>query len=573
MATMYPPRLPDAVRQDPARRAEVLLYDLLRVLDDDHHVFYSVKWQADSRRGVPRDGEADFVIAHAELGVLVVEVKGGRVEYHGFEGKWVSTDRQGRPRPDSRDPFAQASESCHALHSVLFGQRDWRHDRLRVGYVVVLTDITLPREQPLPPEANRDIIIDATELDHLVEAIGRTFDHWRHPDLPDDLGPDRLAILVDLLDGWIVLPQAHSHAALERRFVELTAQQMFLLDVLRHRPRALIGGCAGSGKTVLAVEKARRLAAAGQRVLLTCFNKPLGEHLARVAPAQVDAMHFHGLCVALATAAGLDVTAPPDVAQDYFNRDLPNLLAAAAQLLPTRYDALLVDEAQDFRDEFWLALCELLADPDESSVYVFFDTHQDLYNIEDGGLPAAFRMLVDEPPFDLSRNCRSTRAIHRVAMASRGDRPTLCDAPEGSPIEILEVGGAREQQRAVRQLLHRLVHDDGVPSAEIVILTGHKNDADDAFPAGLQLGNFTLTGADPPPPGQVLVSTAQRFKGLERRAVIVADVDDQVWPDPESVLYVACSRAQEHLAIVAPAGLSRELVARLRQASADGLSG
>lgn len=568
MATMYPPRLPDSVRHDPARQAEALVYDQLRLLDDDHHVFYSVKWQANSTRGVPRDGEADFVIAHPEHGVLVVEVKGGRVEYQGYTGKWVSTDRAGRPRRGTRDPFAQARESCHALHSVLFAQRDWRHDRLRIGYAVMLTDVALPAEQALPPEASREIIVDAAALDRPAQAIAAVFRHWRHPDLPDDLGHDRLRIMIDLLDGWIVLPETPSHAVIERRIVELTGQQMFLLDLLRHRSRALIGGCAGSGKTVLAVEKARRLAADGQRVLLTCFNKPLGEHLARIAPAGVEATHFHGLCVALAQQAGLDVTPPADLGQAYFDITLPSLLAEAARRLPLRYDALLVDEAQDFRDEFWLALCELLAAPDDAPVYVFFDTHQDLFTIDDGGLPAAFRLLVPEPPFDLNRNCRSTQAIHRVAMACRGDLPTPCEAPEGRAVQVLAAGGRREQRRAVRQLLHQLVHDAGVPPREIVILTGHKNDPLSTFPVGLQLGNFTLTGADPPPAGQILLSTAQRFKGLERRAVIVADVDDRVWPNPESVLYVACSRAKEHLAIVVPDGLSPELVERLRRAAA-----
>jgi len=567
MATMYPPKLPAAVRQDPRRQAEVLTYDQLTLLDDAFHVFYSVKWQADSRRGVPRDGEADFVIAHPDHGVLVLEVKGGQVEYHGYEGRWVSTDRQGRPRRNSRDPFDQARESCYALGGILFAQRDWRHDRLRLGHAVVLPDISLPASQPLPPEANRNLIVDAAALDHPVDAMDRAFAHWRHPDQPDELGLDRLAVMVDLLDGWIVLPEGHSHAAIERRIVELTSQQMFLLDLLRHRKRALIGGCAGSGKTALAIEKARRLVAEGQRVLLTCFNKPLGEYLAGIAPKGVEALHFHGLCVQLATAAGLDVTAPAELGQDYFDVTLPHLLAEAAQRIPRRYDALLVDEAQDFRDEYWLSLCQWLTDPDESLVYVFYDTHQDLFTIHDGGLPAAFQMLVDERPFDLSRNCRSTQAIHRVSMACRGEQPTPCDAPEGHPVQVIEAGGLREQQKAVRQLLHQLVNEFDVPPAEIVILTGHKNEPGSAFPSGLKLGNFTLTGADPPPAGQILASTAQRFKGLERRAVIVADVDDDVWPDPRSVMYVACSRAKEHLAIVTPPGLSRELVVRLRQAA------
>ncbi|NUQ00424.1 MAG: NERD domain-containing protein, partial [Armatimonadetes bacterium] len=249
MAVMYPSELPEQVRLDPARRAEAFVYDRLATLPEAYHVFYSVKWQANSRRGIPRDGEADFVLAHPALGVLVLEVKGGAVEYHGYQERWVSVDSRGRPRRGAADPVEQARESCHALLGIFCAQPDWDHRWLRCGYALAFPDIRLNDGQRLPPCSPAPLLLDATAFDALQPAIERAFGHWKGEDDPGALGEDRLAVVQALLDGWVVLPEAWSHQAIEARLLQLTEQQLFVLDLLRCQRRALIAGCAGSGKT------------------------------------------------------------------------------------------------------------------------------------------------------------------------------------------------------------------------------------------------------------------------------------------------------------------------------------
>ncbi|NUQ00675.1 MAG: ATP-binding domain-containing protein, partial [Armatimonadetes bacterium] len=132
---------------------------------------------------------------------------------------------------------------------------------------------------------------------------------------------------------------------------------------------------------------------------------------------------------------------------------------------------------------------------------------------------------------------------------------------------LVTYAGRREHVRAVRQQLHRLVTIEGVPPGEIALLTGHKLDADSPFAAGQVLGNLTLTTTAPPGPNEVLVSTIQRFKGLERRAVILADLDQTVHPDLPTVLYVGASRAKEHLAVVIDQAAPPAILARLQAAA------
>src|SRR4051794_30419843 len=96
MATMYPRQLPDRVLSDKKRRAEVAMFDVLRdQLPDAYHVFYSRAWVVRGRDGRSTDGEADFVIAHPERPILLLEVKGGRIGYDGQSDRWTSTDRDG----------------------------------------------------------------------------------------------------------------------------------------------------------------------------------------------------------------------------------------------------------------------------------------------------------------------------------------------------------------------------------------------------------------------------------------------------------------------------------------------
>jgi Nuclease-related domain len=87
LSKMFPGILPATVRDDPGRRAEVRVFDSLQAqLSDEFLVFYGVAWLNKGRRGTFEDGEADFVVAHSEYGILVIEVKGGGIEVDRHSG-------------------------------------------------------------------------------------------------------------------------------------------------------------------------------------------------------------------------------------------------------------------------------------------------------------------------------------------------------------------------------------------------------------------------------------------------------------------------------------------------------
>jgi len=122
--------IPYPLRLDVKSPAEKRLYDLFSVqLSDDWTVFHGVPWQARDVRHGAKDGEADFVIAHQDHGILILEVKGGQIRYDGPSGQWYSSHYT------IKDPFEQAKGSKYSLLGVLKELPYWRTHKITLGQI------------------------------------------------------------------------------------------------------------------------------------------------------------------------------------------------------------------------------------------------------------------------------------------------------------------------------------------------------------------------------------------------------------------------------------------------------
>ena len=156
MATIYPTPLPRCIEDDPMRAAERRVYEALRDgLGQEFSVFYGVAWLAATPGTGARDGEVDFVVAHPDMGVLLLEVKGGAISRDGTTGHWTSVDHAGYPHP-IHDPFAQVRASKHALLEKLKEHPTLRQSWIPMGHGVVLPDSARP-DGPLAPDAPPEI--------------------------------------------------------------------------------------------------------------------------------------------------------------------------------------------------------------------------------------------------------------------------------------------------------------------------------------------------------------------------------------------------------------------------------
>jgi superfamily I DNA/RNA helicase len=327
----------------------------------------------------------------------------------------------------------------------------------------------------------------------------------------------------------------------------LTEQQSRLLRILSGRKRIAICGGAGTGKTAMAVQKALELSEAGQQVLLTCFNRPLAARLRTLAAGSTAIVEsFHGLCARAMAATGQTYEATEaeyrrlGKAGLFDQEALPGaLLAAAAEYPEFQFDAVIVDEGQDFHAGWWAALDACAKSSRDLMLCAFFDNNQSVY----ADRAASAIRLLEVLDFPLSENLRNTRRIFACAKGLyKGDAYTSA-GPEGREVAWLTANSVAETRRRVGETVGQLCKVEHVAAEDIVILTCRGVDAHSL--AGLaHIAGTPVTRAEAPRKGHLIVDSVRRFKGLESPIMLLVDIEPGV---DDEILYVGLTRARSHL--------------------------
>jgi Nuclease-related domain len=527
---------------DTDSNAEKRLFERFRDdLPDEIVAFHSVAWQLPGEKGRPEQGESDFVLAHPDFGVLTLEVKGGSVRFDAQTGRWTTTGRSGEHR--IKDPARQAMSASHLLARTLARSARGGGEKISFGHAVAFPGTRVPRK-PLRPDLPRELVLDHADVEHLAERVDALFRYWHDAQKKQPLGAEGVQLLERVLANSFELPAplAFEYEDEQRELLRLTEQQYLVLDLLARQTRVAIAGCAGSGKTFLAAEKARRLAQQGFRVLVVVFNVLLGEHLRRglADEENVTVRVFHGLCREVARAAGEEFLEEPEPgAEGEYYRGLEVAFAEHADVMAGRFDALIVDEGQDVSADWWLPLQILLTDPDASPLYVFFDDNQKLFPV-----PTGLPFLAE--PIQLTVNCRNTRRINELVARYYKGGTIEAPGPEGPPVDrhVYETEG--ELLTQLDEAVARWIGEAEVPPGDIALLTA-RSAGRSALWRVEKLGGVRLTD-DPWEKNAILRCSVFRFKGLERLVVGLCELDgakDAAW-------YVGMSRPSVFLSLFVP---------------------
>ncbi|CAN5121109.1 ATP-binding domain-containing protein [soil metagenome] len=489
-----------------------------------------------------KDHEADLVVVLPGAGVAVVEVKGSTVWHDG--GTWL-IERGGRPV--RIDPVEQARAAKCALREYVEADPRWgSRGRLAWAHLVVLPFSAIAADFALP-DCPRWMIIDRVQLHQAAELIRSVLAEQAgtHRRL-DRAGVDLLA---EILSGRplpmrdLLAEAAEREATVER----LTQDQAVILGAIRLLPRVEVRGGAGSGKTWLAVEQARRLTRAGQRVALMCYSRGLAAYLTRRCetmahnerPAYVGT--FHGLGHSWGAATGSDDD------PDFWERQLPAEMARLAQALDPRerFDAVVVDEAQDFADAWWTAMLAALRDEETGGVYVFSDEGQQVFS-RYGRPPLPLVPLV------LDLNLRNTKPIAE-SFKSLTPNPLRIGPVDGPPVRFVRCA-TDEAISAADDEVDALL-DDWRPQDVALLTTGSRH----AEQIQRQQQGWQSYWESFWDDEQVFYGHVLGFKGLERRAVVLAVNESGDRDRARERLYVGLSRARDQLVVCGDPVLIRQI--------------
>ena len=557
MARLIPPVANFETIKNPGER--VVAQALVEQLPNDvvvYHSYSMTRRQRHERTGVEylQPGEADFVVVDPRRGLLVLEVKDSEIEYDTDNNQWRQKNRS-TGKWHAISPFEQAEKNKYALlgrlkeHEVFCGLPPFT-----TGHAAVFPAYSY--EGRLPADMDPAIFLGAQSLKTMKRSIERALEAWCRVQHTKPMTEHvRAGIFESLSPIFKLVPvlwRTIDHE--EERLHRLTANQEMILHTLQSQDRARIEGVAGSGKTLLAIAQAQRFAREGKRTLLVCFNEPLATWIDQNLPdmyrEQIHVSHFHRLCRTFCKKAGIRFHPPRTDQNDFWMYTAPELLEAAGEQVASEhgFDAIIVDEGQDFADFWWVALDELYRDSDGGKpLIVFLDPKQCIYRkrpMIPGDLTG---------PFALPTNCRNTRRIADYCAGILGFESVVHpDLPEGVEPTVVLKQNTDEVIRHTRTVVQDWCLKDrgGLESRQIAILTPWDNHK--KWPRNF--GNVPIVrDFDAWRAGEgVLLATHRRFKGLEADALVLAGV-----PEPGSSEYytladhyVASSRAKFRLVVV-----------------------
>jgi hypothetical protein len=502
-------------------------------------------------------------------GIICLEVKGGRVSCEA--GTWRTIDRRGNVAALKKSPYLQVRESMFALRKAIishFGEGA-PESRCPIGCGVVFPDVSCP---PLTPEFERSDVIDFEDLRGPISKSILRIAHHRLREFQPRGGepvprPSEATTIRNFLrpDFDQVVARGISIERTESKLLRLTEEQYARLDELEANPRCLFEGAAGTGKTLLALEYARRASRTGSKVLLVCFNRLLGEWLQEQTKGTgVTAGTWHGIVkrLILDTSAAQEFTdkerhalAEGDTKR-FFEEVYPFYAELALEEIGSPFDVLVMDEAQDLCTKYILDVCNLAIPGGLAGGRwaVFGDfTRQALYGAAEDPVAVLARYSAYFVRAKLTLNCRNTRRIaeETTLVAGFEKPPFRLSEAIGLPVEHRYWKTQNELAGLVTSVIERLAREK-TAIGDIVILSPRR--LENSGLAGLKsISRYPLADVSRglgAAQSTVRFSTIHSFKGLESPVVIVVDIDEVDADGPQALLYVAMSRARSLLILM-----------------------
>lgn len=514
-------------------KGEAVLFEKFSELGDEYTIFHSVEW-SDKKGNKINAGEADFLIFNKNYGILSLEVKHGGIM--GRKGELLQINRKTNIEKPI-NPMRQADNSTYKFRKIINGL-NLEDTYIPIYSMVWLTGVSsnnLKGNLPLKYYKNENTFFSEHifDVELALENCYKFYGVQKHR-----IGKDSMNKIIDKVAPEFQAIPSMSNVIEENNyyFNRMTNEQNTLLDYLLEQEEAAIQGAAGTGKTMLAVEKARRLSEE-DKVVFLCFNRLLVEFLRNQYSRELENVTFTNLNALAAKALRKDKIDEKDI--NYFLSNIENFSEV------WDFKHIIIDEGQDFTDSS-IELLREIAIIKESCFYVFFDKNQVIQQKDN------LEWLNDmDCKLLLSRNCRNTLQIAKTSTKPIGVNEKKLKMKIHIDGSIPYYYKAENQSQLLNWLEQRIRYytDEGVKKSQITILT--TKTIESSILNGLaKIGSYSITNQ--PNNKHILFTTARKFKGLESDVIFIIDIDKDTFVNDSNrmVFYVASSRAKSQLELI-----------------------
>ena len=591
--------IPETIRKEATSGERLLFQTLKEHLPQDYIVYHEPEIYG--RR-------PDFVVIGPDLGLVVLEVKDytkstlvelnpDRWSLHKRDGKRVTVTN---PMKQARDYAFRIADKLKKDVALVHTEGKYKMQlRFPYGFGTVFTRLSRKdlQETGVKDVAGEKQVLTQEEIDpekdqfsaillrrKLKEMLPAPFS-MKNPLTELDLARIRYHLFPEVrIHGKI--SKVHMHDSILFHLENLETMDLHQEELAKqigdeHR---LIRGVAGSGKTLILASRAHLLAKEHPdwNILVLCYNISLSRGIRRMIQEKFkepDLLEEEGEVSESGKVRVFNfhewLRQELKISKEEEIPDLLEKLEQGTEGFPC-YDAILIDEGQDFQPE-WLRLVSWLLNPKTRSLLLVEDRAQNIYARrrsykQDTGLDFRGRSRV------LTVNYRNTAPIVRFswdfyrAHASdhgKGNDEVEIIAPqstlrEGPKPVVRRFRSIGEETDFVAEEIRRLRGEEGIPLSRMLILYRVKYGTIDRIRDSLKKRGLPFTwiaensqskrSFDPKEP-TVKISTIDSSKGLDFDAVFVVNVDrlplsrEKNRDREVSLLYIAMTRAKKHLCL------------------------
>jgi hypothetical protein len=514
--------------------------------DPKWFVYRNVRWQwrkGGSVNNPMNEGEVDFLLVHKDLGVVLIEVKGGKGwRYNATKDIWTVKTPNGIE--EAPGPYNQLSRNAMGLRNRIQYESNklgFKNFRPRVNTFVVWANVNSDESKfGFIGYENNTIYADEFLNPEIIEdKIKKQFTLNDYKD--DDLVTLFNKILNSNVKGFSLLSYSGKIAGKVEKISEDIFNTYYEITNEKYK-KVKIQGIPGSGKTFIATKLAEHEEKHGRKVLFLCYNILLGEKLKTLFEdsSNVTVLIFEEFINKLGVSYSDPVTINGETKPlkelskieevKYIKQSLEDSIVDADEIFD--FHTLIIDEAQDFYEGYWEFFTILVENKDAKWV-ICYDKNQGITHTN--WKPPEY---LNTPQIVLNTVIRSTKEIAK-RYASLYDESVEHFGEIG--IEPKLVLLEETNWKYIETKIEKILEDLSIESEELllktVLLLPHMKDLD----------NLSSKLID-----TVSVSSVSRFKGLESDIIILVfptleNLDRNYINDTLALLYVGLSRAKTNL--------------------------